>query len=458
MQNQTKNFTSQLIQNIVAGLTVSFVALSLGAAFGVLSGRGAFAGMLSAALIASITAALGGTRLQTSGPTGPMTAVTAVLVATAHDRLASQLPGVSPSHFVNIVLFLTAGLLGLGALFRLGKFITYVPNVVVSGFMNGIAIIIWLDQFKKLFGWGGKVAFEGPIITNLILTLVSLGLVFLIPPLTRKWLPKAARLLSGTLLALVIMTAVSVVLHLPVERVVLESTLRSWGDVTHLLTEQWPTTWSWEIVKLAWPWAGQLAVLAYLDTLLTSLVMDKLTGEKTRQNKELAAQGVATAAVAAVGGIPGAQATIRSVLIVKEKATWRLAGILVGVFALVEMVLLQDLISLIPQAVFAGILIKVGYDVFDWLPLRLYGKEWFRSSGQMLHNFFSRHDDEPIFVTHRELMMIVGTTLVTVIWDLNMAVAVFTVLFYVFNKLLMRRNPMRDLKPSLETEGITDQP
>lgn len=451
-----KSLAEQLLKNVTAGVTVSFVALSLGAAFGVLSGRGAFAGMLSAAIIAFVTSALGGTRIQASGPTGPMTAVTAVLVAAAHDTAPAA--GVSPDHFINIVLLLTAGVLVVTAVLRLGKFIRFVPNVVISGFMNGIAIIIWLDQLKKLVGMGGVAAFSGPRLVNIVVAGVSMVLVFVIPWAARRLLPRAASLLSGTLLTIVLMTSVVTLLGLPIERVSLEASIRSWEDFTGIVVRQVPAAWSWDIVRMALPWAGQLAVLAYLDTLLTSLVIDKMTGEQTQQNKELFAQGAAAAAVSAVGGIPGAQATIRSVLIVKEGATWRLAGILVGVFALVEMLLLQDLINLIPQAVFAGVLLKVGYDVFDWLPLRLYLKEWFASSGQMAHHFFSRHDDQLIFVTNREFLMIAGTSVVTVVWDLNAAVALFTALFYVANKLLNRRNPMRDLVPVLETESVTDEP
>jgi SulP family sulfate permease len=130
---------------------------------------------------------------------------------------------------------------------------------------------------------------------------------------------------------------------------------------------------------------------------------------------------------------------------------------MVGIFALVEMVLLQDAINLIPQAVFSGVLFKVGYDVFDWLPLRLYLKELLRDWHQVLHEFFSRHDDERIFVTNREILMIAGTTLLTIFWDLNVAVGSFTLLFYLLNRVLLRANPMRDLKPVLETEGMGDE-
>lgn len=446
------------IQNVIAGLTVSFVALSLGAAFGLLSGRGAFAGMLSAALIAGITSAFGGTRIQCSGPTGPMTAVTAVMVAFVHDELSTTLPGVNPEHFLNIVLLLTAGLLILMAILRLGKYVTLVPNVVISGFMNGIAVIIWLDQLKRLFGFGGKEAFTGPFWENIGITVLTAALAFALPALWKKLIPKLASLLSATLIAIIVGTLITHLMNMKIELVHLDAAIRSWNDITQLVKGAWPAgAFTTGVLIAALPFALQLSILAYLDTLMTSLVVDKLTKEKTKQNKELFAQGAATAAVALVGGIPGAQATIRSVLMVKEKANGRIAGVLVGIFALIEMVLLQDAINLIPQAVFSGILFKVGYDVFDWTPLRLYLKEWFKNAHAMFNNFFSRHDDEPIFVTHREFFIIAGSTLVTILWDLNAAVAIFTALFYLHNKVFWKKNPMRDLNPATETEGMHDE-
>jgi SulP family sulfate permease len=446
-----------IMQNIIAGLTVSFVALSLGAAFGLLSGRGAFAGMISAAIIATVTSIFGGTRVQCSGPTGPMTTITAVIVAATHDHIVQAVPGLNAEHFINLTILLTGGLLLIFGILRLGRFITYIPNVVISGFMNGIAIIIWLDQIKKLFGLGGKAAFGGPLWQNLLLTAASAILVFMLPQLTKKILPRFASLLSATFITIVVMTAIAVFTGMTVERVFLSSALKTVGDFISLVENNWPTDWSWQIIILALPFSLQLAILAYLDTLMTSLVVDKMNGEKTKPNKELMAQGLASVAVAAVGGIPGAQATIRSVLIVKEKATLRFAGVLVGVFALAEMILFQDAINLIPQAVFAGILIKVGYDVFDWLPLRLYFKELFSRTNILLYNFFSRHDDQPIFVTNREMLVIAGTMLLTVWFDLNVAVGVFTILFYLHNLLLNRANPMRDLKPATETQGFRDE-
>lgn len=447
----------EVLQNVIVGMTVSFVALSLGAALGILSGRGAFAGMISAGLLAFVVSCLGGTRVQCSGPTAPMSAVSAVVVAYSHEQLTGLSLGIQPHHFVNIVLMLCGLLLLVMALLRLGRFIALVPNVVISGFMSGIALLIWIDQLDVVLGIGGRAALTGPVWENAFVALATLVLIFLLAPLTQKAVGPVARFLPSTLLAIVFMTWFSAFFHLPVEHVKLSGGLTSAGDLVRLLSAQVPDHLSVAVIMAALPLALQLALLCYLDTLLTSLVIDKMSGEPTRRDKELVAQGVANSLVAFVGGIPGAQATIRSVLMLKENATLRLSGVMVGVFVLVEMVLFQEWINLIPKAVFVGVLIKVGYDVFDFKPLRLYCKQVAIHRASMFKNFFSRHDDERIFVTNREVLMILGTTALTVWFNLNVAVAGFTVLFYLHNSVFNRRNPMRDLKPELETDGFIKQ-
>jgi SulP family sulfate permease len=185
--------TKDILQNVLAGLTVSFVAISLGAAFGIASGRpdGAFVGILSAGVIALITAIFGGTRIQCSGPTAPMTAVTAtiVLAATA-GPLAAELAemGVDSQHFINQVFILTGALLILMAIFRLGRFITVVPKVVISGFMNGIALLIWIGEVSKLLGLGDYTQTGGQMSTNVALALVTVFLCFTLPKFIKGYL------------------------------------------------------------------------------------------------------------------------------------------------------------------------------------------------------------------------------------------------------------------------------
>lgn len=417
------------LRQISAALTVSFVAISLGAAFGIMSGRGALSGVLSAGVIALVAAALGGTRIQCSGPTAPMTAVTVVLLASVSDGLLDSHPEVSPTKFVNGVFLITGIILVAAAVLRLGKFILLVPPVVVSGFMNGIAVLIWLNELKSLFGIGSKIPYEGGIWLNGCLALATFAIASL-PVLTKLFRLRINIFVPASLLAIILITMISVIMDLNVARVTLNESLKSIPELQVLLTNNLPNEWSIPLLFIALPFAFQFALLAYLDSLLTSLIVDKKVEEvhgvvhKTKVNKELSAQGIANASISVFGGIPGAQATIRSVLIINEGATTRIAGIMVGIFVLVEMVVFQDLISYIPQAVFSGVLIKVGCDVFDWKPVKILY--------QTLRKDFLHKQHTGI--SSAGMVFIAGTTIVTVFVNLSVAVIVFTILFYLGRK------------------------
>lgn len=454
LPTETSHPPVNFVKEILAGLTVSFVAISLGAAFGVMSGRGALAGILSAGVIALITAALGGTRIQCSGPTAPMTAVTAAMIAAIGGGLLIDHPDVSQDRFINMALVLTGLILVVAAIFRFGRFINLVPKVVISGFMNGIAVLIWVGEIKTLFGLGGKELLVGGLVPNLLTAVATTVLCFQLPPLLRKINERLASFLPATLLAIVLMSVVVLLFGINVEKVTLGASLNNFADLSAMFATQFPNQWRSTLIWPALKFALQLAMLAYLDTLLTSLVVDKKvqemfgSDETTAQNKELAAQGVANAAVATFGGIPGAQATIRSVLILNEGAMTRLAGVMVGIFVLVEMIMFQDLIASIPKAVFSGVLIKVGYDVFDWQPLRLYWAEL--KQGKVPD---AAHPTGRPMVTHLNMIFIAGTTIVTVMANLNVAVVAFCVLFYALRAVI----PIHDLVDASETEGFATE-
>jgi SulP family sulfate permease len=469
-----RNVKAELPQNILAGLTVSFAAISLGAAFGLQSGRtnGLLVGILSAGVIAAVTSLLGGTRIQCSGPTAPMTTVTMGVWAAASGVLAVDLmnAGYSKDQFMTVVLLLTAGMLILMAVLRLGKFIKIVPATVISGFMNGIAILIWIGELQKLLGLGAKklicnneqlenawctpelidqivtvpnAPYQGGLMPNLIFAGITCALLFTVPKLIAAAMPKYKSFLPGTLVVIIVMSVVHHFMSLNLGTPSLTPFTAELFKET--VAAQIPTSFSLAIIFLALPYALNLTLLAYLDTLLTSLVVDKLVvdtlgyEDDTQQNKELAAQGIANGLVAFIGGIPGAQATIRSVLILKENATLRLAGILSGVFVLVEMLLFQDWVQYIPLSVFAGLLIKVGYDVMDWGPIVAYVK-----------GFTQKGDSK---ITHLDMFFIAGTTIVTVVVNLNVAVISFTVLFYVLKRFLPN---MQDVTQEV-TEGFSDE-
>lgn len=432
----------------MAALTVSFVVVALGAAFGVMSGRGAFAGMISAAIISIVVAALGGTRIAVSGPTGPMTTVTAVAVAFAYDEAPRRFPQLPPEQFISIILLCTSALVLLFALLRLGKLIHYVPQLVISGFMNGIAILIAIDVVKRFTGTAEKPRLTGDMAANGALCAVAFLIAWKAGPYLKRWTGRASALFPSTLVAIVLTTAASLLLRLDVERTTLAG-IKGLSDLWTMMTTFVPRSFpSQEVLLAALPTAFTLAMLNFLDTLMTALVMDKLTGERSALNRELFGQGVSIAAVVPFGGIPGAQATIRSVLLLKEGATARWAGVAAGSLALVQVLALQDGIAWIPQAVFMGVLIKVAIDVFDWLPLQIYlaglrGAAAPKSAGG-------------ITVSHLEMFLIAGTTALTVAVDLNAAVFTFTALFYVLVKAL--KVPLLDLNPPPGTAPPPSEP
>src|SRR5688572_5784453 len=148
----------RFLGDVTAGLTVSFAAISLGAAFGTMSGRGAFAGMIGAAVIPIITSSLGGTRRQASGPTAPMTAVSALLVASAFDKFENN---ALAEQFITLVFIMSGLLLIVAGIIRLGKLISFVPNVIILGFMNGIAVLIWKDRLVKVLHLKPGIEMEG---------------------------------------------------------------------------------------------------------------------------------------------------------------------------------------------------------------------------------------------------------------------------------------------------------
>jgi SulP family sulfate permease len=336
----------EIVTNLLAGLTTSFAAIALGAAFGVASGRGALVGILSAGSIALVTAVLGGTRVQCSGPTAPMTTVSTVFVAYSRQELLQ--PGTLsaeawgehspenctdaagaftaehcplPDYFCNIVMLIGAGLIGLMGVCRVGPLISHVPNVVISGFMNGIAVQIWAKQVALLVGGN---AMQGSALLNWPVTFSTTALCFLLPRILRVLLPaKVAKSTPSTLIAIALMTLVCVPLDdcllgdytvdsvRCIEKTQLGATISSFADVSHLISTQFPVPalWTSEMVLLALPFALQLAVLCYLDTLLTSLVVDKLIQERDKSD-EVTKQGQGAGGAGARqrdrGGVRGA--------------------------------------------------------------------------------------------------------------------------------------------------------
>lgn len=342
--------------DLFGGLTTGVVAIPLALAFGVASGmeNGAQAGLYSAILLGFMAALFGGTAPQVSGPTGPMTVVATAFIAT----------GAPPAQFFLAVVL--GGLIQIGfGLLGFGHFIRYVPRTVVSGFMSGIGVIILLLQIQPLLG---KPSVSGPLnalsglfdavthlnLTAFLLGLSTIGVIALFPRITKA--------VPSTLVALVLMTAVAHLLALDVPRI---GALPSGLPQLQLAL---PPAEALSHILLA---ALTLAILGSLDSLLGSVVVDNVTGTKHDSNKELVGQGMGNMLSGAFGGLPGAGATMRTLLNIRSGGKTALSGVIHSTLLLAVLLGLSRFASEIPLAVLAGILVTVGLSIIDYQGLKL---------------------------------------------------------------------------------------
>ena len=346
---------SNLRGDLLAGVTTGVVALPLALAFGEASGAGPIAGLWGAILLGFFAALLGGTPTLVSGPTGPMVVVFAGLFAALNGDPA----------LVFAAVFLGGLLQILMGVFRLGEYIKLVPYPVVSGFMSGIGVIIIALQVSRLFGHepegSGTIpalsaipgAVMDPVIPALALGLLSLAVVFVWPKPWGKFVPASlAALIIGTLASLVLKGA-PLLGDIPT------------GIPSFILPSFTPDTFA--VVLEA---AVILALLGSIDSLLTSLVADNMTATRHKSNIELFGQGVGNAIAGLFGAIPGAGATMRTVINIRSGASTRLSGMVHSLVLLAIVLVLSPLAGQIPHAVLAGILVKVGYDIIDWAYLK----------------------------------------------------------------------------------------
>jgi len=410
------------------GITAGIVALPLALAFGVSSGLGPSAGLYGAIFISFFAALFGGTNTQISGPTAPMTAVSMVIIAAI---LANFDGSVAKALPIILSVFILAGLIQIAlGLIGLGKYIRYIPYPVVSGFMTAIGVIILITQILPAIGYYPKEDMEyvqqfKPIAEEVILenilkeeagegilvlenfketisraekitqedilleskTLAGKeagGIIGTISVLPRalaniNWLELLLALgtiviiygfkrittaIPSTLVSLVIMTGIAFGFGLNYRKI---EEIPSGLPIPNL-----DIFTSFQLSALA-PYiftAITLALLGAIDSLLTSVVADNMTKTKHRPNQELVGQGIGNTIAAVFGGIPGAGATIRTVVNINAGGKTKLSGMIAGLLLLMILLALGPIASQIPAAVLAGILITVGIGVMDYKGLK----------------------------------------------------------------------------------------
>jgi len=341
---------SNLRGDLFGGLTAAVVALPLAIAFGVASGAGAVAGLYGAACVGLFAALFGGTPAQISGPTGPMTIVSASVFTMYAD---------TPSVAFTVVMMAGGFQILFGAL-RLGRFVNLMPYPVISGFMTGIGVILIVMQLEPLLGYPAP-----PNVANAITVLpkeilapnwhaVALGLVALSICL---FMPrKLNRIAPAPLVALVVSSLLALVLGDAAVLGAIPTGMPQW-QVPAVLYEDL----NGMLVS-----AAVLGTLGAVDSLLTSLAADNVTRTFHDSDKELVGQGIGNLTAGLLGGLPGAGATIRTLTNVKAGGRTPLSGVVHSVVVLLMVLGLGPILAFIPHAALAGILIKVGLDVIDW--------------------------------------------------------------------------------------------
>ena len=349
--------------DIYGGVTAAIVALPLALAFGVASGAGPVAGMYGAIFVGLFAALFGGTPAQISGPTGPMT----VVMAATFTEYVGRDPVHGPALAFTVVML--GGLFQiLFGLLKLGRYINLGPYAVISGFMSGIGVIIIVLQLPPLLGHAapsggvptalaalpGFVADPGG--AALLLGTITLVIVYGLPA-------QLQRLLPAPLLALVVGTLLLV-------QVLPEGSASRLGDIpTGIPRPSLPTFEPSLLVDMVKS-ALVLAVLGAIDSLLTSLVADNITRSHHDSDRELIGQGIGNTVAGVFGGLPGAGATMRTVVNIRAGGRTRISGALHALLLLAIVLGAGGAAEYIPHAVLAGILIKVGLDIIDWDFLR----------------------------------------------------------------------------------------
>ena len=355
-----KNFKSDFTGGLVAGV----VALPLALAFGVQSGMGATAGLYGAIAVGIFAALFGGTETQASGPTGPMTVVSAALVAIAIEMNGSLEAGMS----IILLTFFLGGLFQIiFGFLNIASYVKYFPYPVVSGFMSGVGLIIVILQLFPFAGLDSakstvSVMQDLPRLFSefnpmaLLLGAITIVIYFVFPKIT-KAIPSA-------LVALIVATLIAYFGNMDVPLIgEIPSGLPSFqlGGILDVDASVYPTIIEYALV---------LAVLGSIDTLLTSVIADNMTKTKHNSNRELIGQGIGNMLAAAIGGIPGAGATKGTVVNINAGGVTRLSGVLHGLFLLAVLLGLGQLAAHIPLCVLAGLLIPIGFKIIDFKGLK----------------------------------------------------------------------------------------
>jgi SulP family sulfate permease len=388
----------KLSKDLLAGITVTAVALPLALAFGVSSGADAAAGLITAILAGIIISALSGASYQISGPTGAMTAILIVLV----QKYSMQ--------GVFIATLLAGIFLIIASVLRFGRLVSLIPSPVITGFTSGIAIIIALGQVDNFFGMSSEGSnhllkllsyFKNGFSPNWSAVMIGGIVVVTMLVWPKKWNAKIPSSLVGIIIALI----TTIGLKLPVEVV---------GDIPKTLLPQNRlnfTALSLETLSTFSMPALSIAALGMIESLLCGASAGRMKGEKLNADRELLAQGIGNMIIPFFGGVPATAAIARTSVAIKSGAQTRLTGIFHAVGLLISMFLLANIMSNIPLSALAGVLMITAWRMNEWESIRFIFDKKFKTA----------------------IAQFLITMVATVVFDLTLAIiigVIFSVLFF----------------------------
>jgi SulP family sulfate permease len=351
--------SNNLRGDIFGGVTAAVVSLPLALAFGVASGVGPLGGLYGAVCVGFFAALFGGTPTLISEPTGPMTVVMTAIVASL--TAANPENGLAMAFTVVMLAGLFQIVFGI---FKLGKYVTMMPYSVISGFMSGIGVILIILQIAPFLGQAapkngvlGTFLAIPQLVANVnppeaILGTLTLAIIFFMPKKIKKLVPpQLIALIVGTIISLTVFGNADIrrIGEIPVGLPPLQLPTFSAGQLTLMLVD-----------------GVMLGMLGCIDTLLTAVVADSLTRTEHNSNKELIGQGIGNIVSGLCGGLPGAGATMGTVVNIQTGATSAVSGLTRALVLLVVVLGAAKLTQPIPMAVLAGIALKVGIDILDW--------------------------------------------------------------------------------------------
>jgi len=351
-----KNYTSkQFLADLSAGTIVGIVALPLAIAFGIASGVTPEKGLITAIIAGFIISLLGGSRVQIGGPTGAFIVIVYGIV---------QQYGVNGLIIATIMAGVILVIMGFA---RFGSVIKFIPHPVVVGFTSGIALLIFSTQIKDFFGLAIEnvpseffdkwieYSFNFSTINYYAFGTAALALFIIII------FPKITHKIPGSIVALLVTTAIVQIFHFPVETIG-----SKFGELPSALPSPVFPQIDFAIIKNLIGPATTIAILAAIESLLSAVVADGMIGGRHRSNMELVAQGVANIITPLFGGIPATGAIARTATNIKNGGRTPVAGIVHALVLLLITLFFGQYAKLIPMATLASVLIVVAYNMSEW--------------------------------------------------------------------------------------------